>query len=762
MGIALGLTTALWGQNPAIPETTPDPASLFVPIQPSRSASTPPSAFALPTQPIMGRPAAITPQVAPATTVSNAAVPPAGIQTQQPQVQSRPAPANADLLPSDTDLLLDQTPSPSMETLPPPTPEARAQQPIAYSPVPVATPIRTATVQPTPRKTTTTQTAPRTPTAEKSANQGVSQGQIAKLVQQANSSQKANDATQVGWAYYNNKDYSSSSFWFEQAMEWDPNSSDGAYGLALSKLRGGDLTSAESIAGYRSSQNPKMRALLGDIYVQRGLDSYQSRNYVRSLQQFEQARQYRPLTNGELSIMGWDYLNLNKNAEAADIFEKLYRANRDRQSAEGLYTALSRLGDYQRIERIAMQAPGPLKQIYVSYPAKAYYKAGLYRAAYDVGGEKIYPALANITSPSIAMGFSYRNKSGQTGESQLQTIRVAAFEAKVYAGNRAELTAKLSFINLNAGTLGVGANFGNAPKTFKNYTTSPVTKYNGLGEFSLRFEYQNWLSPFVEVGVTPIGATLTAKPTGRIGATYRHTSGYVTIEGYARSIQESITSYVGSVDPYKGAQWGAVQELGVGGQVFQGLGQGWTIYGAASYGSIQGTNTEENTHLAVVGAVAKEIKVDGLEYLTIGPAVSYESFDNNQNFFTYGNGGYFSPQSILQGVLSVNFLTKEGEMFLLGGDISIGYQGNEQASAPYFPINNPGDGRKYPATSSQGAVALIGLQGGYLIDNHWMIGASASYAVTANYNEGFISIYGRYFFEGRAGLFRSDLGFLSK
>jgi hypothetical protein len=40
-----------------------------------------------------------------------------------------------------------------------------------------------------------------------------------------------------------------------------------------------------------------------------------------------------------------------------------------------------------------------------------------------------------------------------------------------------------------------------------------------------------------------------------------------------------------------------------------------------------------------------------------------------------------------------------------------------------------------------------------------MVGAKLSYAITADYNEGFASIYVRYFFEPRAGLFRSDLDF---
>ena len=85
-----------------------------------------------------------------------------------------------------------------------------------------------------------------------------------------------------------------------------------------------------------------------------------------------------------------------------------------------------------------------------------------------------------------------------------------------------------------------------------------------------------------------------------------------------------------------------------------------------------------------------------------------------------------------------------------------GFQTNEQASSPYFPLNK--DGRNYPSTSSSTGVGLINVTGGYLINPNWMIGGSAGYNVTADYNEGYISIWARYFFDRRNGLVRDDLG----
>ncbi len=145
----------------------------------------------------------------------------------------------------------------------------------------------------------------------------------------------------------------------------------------------------------------------------------------------------------------------------------------------------------------------------------------------------------------------------------------------------------------------------------------------------------------------------------------------------------------------------------------------------------------------------------GYEYFTIGFALSYEQFDNNQNHFTYGNGGYFSPQYLLQGIVQAQFLTEEGRRWLASGSVGAGVQNNKQDASPYFPLDD--NGQEFDSQESTTGIGLIQLQGGYLIDPNWMIGGSLNYNITADYNEGGIYIWGRYFFDRRKGLLRTDL-----
>jgi hypothetical protein len=90
-------------------------------------------------------------------------------------------------------------------------------------------------------------------------------------------------------------------------------------------------------------------------------------------------------------------------------------------------------------------------------------------------------------------------------------------------------------------------------------------------------------------------------------------------------------------------------------------------------------------------------------------------YDRNLRFFTFGQGGYFSPQRFLHGGLAVKWW---------GGDrlrweivAEPGYDAFEEASSPAFPLSSDQRGvDPYPARSSGGASfnghALIGWRAG--------------------------------------------------
>jgi len=599
---------------------------------------------------------------------------------------------------------------------------------------------------------------------------------LTSLMSRARSSRDAKLAAQVGWAQFQRKDYPSAAMWFEQAIGWDTDLGEAYYGLALTRFTQGETSQAEAIAGYRLNSYPKMKTLMGDILVRRGMDDYESRQYVKAIEAFNKAGEYRKLGRSEEIIRGWSYYYAKDYDSSANLFERMYRAKPDRASAEGLYASLSRTKNWERLEQVAAEVPGPLGEIYMTYDTENYYKSGLYLAAYD-SNEKAFPALENIDSASVALGFEYNQKSGQSGESKLQTARVPVLQVKLYPVPKVAVTANVALLMLNSGSLANNANVGTPPnfeerireneeslaaggdpvQIDEKYINQPTVNLNNLYEGKIRLEYQDWFSPYVELGTTPINGPISPNIIGKAGVTYRHASGYVNAEFYSNPIRETMLSYVGLQDPYSNRTWGRVQETGGSLSVFQGFMKDYTFFAKASYGEITGVNTASNNHFSIFASVSRLFQVEGFEYITVGPSLSYETFDNNQNFFTYGNGGYFSPEYIVQGIIEAQFLTTEGQQWLVSGSIGAGGQQNQQGSSPFFPLNP--NGQEYPGTDSTTGIFLTKIEGGFLVTPEFMVGAKLGYSVTADYNEGFASLYLRYFFEPRAGLFRSDLGF---
>ena len=720
------------------PQVTPP---LFVPVKPGLVEPTPDLAPVPVATPILFVPSDIPPPAIQATGETLDLIPEA-IPTPYPTpVPIAPTPTSVS-----APIPVRVTPASRLTQPVPSTQPVLIVQPAVQQVVPSQTIVST---RPAP-----TPAPPRKKSAPAPAANAMSQNQINSMVSRATDKRDAKLATQIGWAYYNRNEFSSAGIWFNQALEWNSQLGDAAYGLALSKFREGDLSSAEAIANYRAGSYPKLKTLQGDIYSRRGTEAYESRNYAQSLEYFNNASKSRALSRNERVIVAWSLYYTKQYEESAKQFEKLYRASGDEISAQGLYASLTKLRDYNRLDALANQLGGPLKKVYLTYDARRYYEAHLFNASADAGGTRIYPILENINTPSVAGGFRYHTKSGSAGEGQLQAVSVP-IQAQFFPANKFILSGYLSYLNLTSKSLPQGAQFGNVPETFTPFSHKANTTENALWEVAVRLEYQDWISWYITLGATPLNGPLQSWPVGNAGLIWRDARGYVQGELYSKSIKESITSWVGSVDPYTGQTWGRVTETGINLSVFRGLPGDNTIFLKGGIGSINGTNVEDNVHIYGTIAVAHVWRPPGYEYVTLGVSLSGEGFENNQNHFTYGNGGYFSPEYLVQGLVQAQFLTEEAKNWIVAGSAGAGVQNNKQAASPFFPLDD--DGREFGAQESTTPIGLVQVQGAYLINPNWMIGASFSFAVTADYNEGSANIWLRYFFEQRKGLFRTDL-----
>ncbi|OHD00437.1 MAG: hypothetical protein A3H25_17385 [Sphingomonadales bacterium RIFCSPLOWO2_12_FULL_63_15] len=117
--------------------------------------------------------------------------------------------------------------------------------------------------------------------------------------------------------------------------------------------------------------------------------------------------------------------------------------------------------------------------------------------------------------------------------------------------------------------------------------------------------------------------------------------------------------------------------------------EGAGVYADAAYSRYDGTNVRRNRGVQVnLGGYMPFYRGDN-SVLTGGVNVNYQSFDNNQNFFTFGHGGYFSPQSFLSVSFPVRY-SYDKDKLQIRGNAAPGYQSFNQDQVALYPTDPAG------------------------------------------------------------------------
>jgi hypothetical protein len=150
-----------------------------------------------------------------------------------------------------------------------------------------------------------------------------------------------------------------------------------------------------------------------------------------------------------------------------------------------------------------------------------------------------------------------------------------------------------------------------------------------------------------------------------------------------RPVNDSLTSFAGTRDDRSGLKWGGVTANG--GRLQLSFDNG--DYGAYGYGGahkLVGNNVESNSRVEAGSGVYWYLLNDDSHQLTLGLNLTGISYDKNQNNFTYGNGGYFSPQNFFSIGVPVGWSQRTDRLsYSIKG--AVGLQHIEQDSSPYFP-----------------------------------------------------------------------------
>jgi tetratricopeptide (TPR) repeat protein len=352
-------------------------------------------------------------------------------------------------------------------------------------------------------------------------------------------------------------------------------------------------------------------------------------------------------------------------------------------------------------------------------------------------------------------GFA-RYRSGTVGFDRLTDLE-ASFEASVVAAKKARFTVVARPVFLSNGlvdTATLSAITGTVPVIGTlpgNATATPAQQYaSGVGG-----ELQMTTSNLgIALGYTPY-EFLVSNITGRF--TWRPGGGHFTLFGDRDSVKETQLSYAGLRDPgsatafFPGNIWGGVVSSGGGARIDLGNERSG-FYLSADGADITGYHVLENRkYEGTMGAYFRVKVIPRYGSLNVGATFFGMHYDHNELGLTYGQGGYFSPQSYFLAALPVSYTGhyKSDVHYSIAG--SVGLQTFQSQSAPYYPLDrgtetdsgNP----TFPSNSNTGLNYAVNSEGSYRIADHWYVGGFLSGNNTNNYNTVTGGFFVRYLFK---------------
>ncbi len=294
-------------------------------------------------------------------------------------------------------------------------------------------------------------------------------------------------------------------------------------------------------------------------------------------------------------------------------------------------------------------------------------------------------------SPEILVGAQYRSINGQAGTSQLSDTETP-IEIRVPLGD-GKVALQVTPVWLNAGALANDFNsqitFGGGPMSalnqFDGLTGVPGTQSaNGVG-VAVAYRMQG-LS--VDLGTTPIGFQY-SNFTGGLkfdGTMDAANTVYYALNISSRPVTNSVLSFAGVKDNATGLSWGGVMASGARFQLNKSLGA-YGFSGWASWYSLNGHNVADNNRTEAGAAWYWDLKKTETYQLTTGLNFVGNWYSKNLGGFTYGQGGYFSPQSYYAVTVPITWAQRQDRFsYLLRG--ALGIQTYTQNDSPYFPTDS--------------------------------------------------------------------------
>jgi len=634
------------------------------------------------------------------------------------------------------------------------------------------------------------------------AERAAQAGDPAALAALAERRRDAGRAVALGWGLDSGGDPEGARTWFERAVAWD-GGDPARLGLATVALKAGDRDAARAALDGLNAPTPESRRLeagvllaeadaaldagdaakaerlareaarvadgspavaaddlIGAALLARADDAYDAGDVAAARDLAREARGYPSVARAAAVREAWA-LHRSGEAEAAaaafrEIWDSADTARTRDAVGEGLYLSLADAGRTAEARALAAEAPGSrLAAAVDAADARAALDRKDFVTAHALAPDA-YPELDGVAGPWAAQTAALRYTEGDPGRGRFvgligRTAVGGAFGPDVVAGSLTEYAVDI-------GSPEPGDPVGTPGRPFA------VEPTDGLVAVAPRLSWrrEGRASPFAALGTTPIGGVVSPLPVGDVGLSFRGEGGRTARAAvFARSRADSLLSLSGLRDPATGERWGRVVEWGVEADGRLPLGERWSAGLEGGVSRLTGRDVIDNTRVRAGASLAYDLDealgLDGFDYLTVGPSYGFDRYAENTNFWTFGHGGYFSPQRYHRLAANVNLLTEERRDWIVRLDASAGWEWIEEDPAVLLPLDAGPGAPRAAGGSSNGPTATARLEAAWRVAPRWMLAGFVSGATSDGFQDVFGGLTLRHSFGGRASVVSTDL-----
>jgi tetratricopeptide (TPR) repeat protein len=349
-------------------------------------------------------------------------------------------------------------------------------------------------------------------------------------------------------------------------------------------------------------------------------------------------------------------------------------------------------------------------------------------------------------SPWVGGTGNVRHRSGAPGYDQLTALE-APFEASSLLGSGGRLTVITTPVFLDAGVADSTSalNLGTSPAG-----AIPPQQYAGGVASEVQLTAFNFAA---RVGQTPYGF-LVKNFTG--GVRWRPAGGPLTFVFSRDGSKETQLAYSGLRDPGSAT---ATFDGNIWGGIVVNAGDLQLAHGNALSGFYAGVGGQYITGRHVLtnhrihgnaGAYWRLLTLPNLGSLVLGAEFFGMHYAHNLRYFTYGQGGYFSPKAYFLAAMPLTWAGQYGPNLHYNVRASIGAQSFQEDSEPWYPLDPKlqaaaGDPLE-PVHASVGANYDLQTEIAYRLQDHWYVGGFLDFNNTRDYVSQSGGFFVRYLF----------------